>query len=620
MSRFGDGRFFLTPDKGHAAMSDQASANQKIEASTIIGNIGDGDFHNPGNIAGRDQYIYYGEQRPVYEPPPLPPAAELPVPGSLPPYSRMKMGRNALFTGREQELQTLANTLLYPQTAPQSLAITAHGIGGVGKTQLATEFVYRFGRFFAGGVYWVSFADEGAISAEIAACGQMMALHPQYGELPLAQQTELAQREWQDGKARLLIFDNCEEPQLLQQWRPTAGDCRILLTSRRPAWGRTSGTQTLPLATLPRRQSIELLQGLSGLGDEAGNELDAIANTLGDLPLALHLAGSFLGRYGESVTPAGYLAQLADEDLLEHASLIGRGVEDNPTAHTLHVAQTFALSYNQLQADAAIDKVALALLARLAYFAPGEAVPTALLWATLNEEVSELDQVDAQKRLLDLGLAEAGEEAAGLKLHRLLAAFVQGEPGGEAAQADVEATVYAEANRLNGAGYPAALLPWQSHLRHVTEVALVREDERAADLCSALDSHLDALGDYQGALPYSQRALAIFEKVLGPEHPNTALSLNNLGLLLRAMGQLAAARPYYERALAIREKVLGPEHPDTALSLNNLAILAYHEGDMSQAARLLRRALAIWEQRLGADHPQTQSARKSLAVIEAALG
>jgi hypothetical protein len=61
--------------------------------------------------------------------------------------------------------------------------------------------------------------------------------------------------------------------------------------------------------------------------------------------------------------------------------------------------------------------------------------------------------------------------------------------------------------------------------------------------------------------------------MLGPEHPDTADSLNNLANLLCDEGDFAAARPLYEHALAIREKVLGPEHPDTADSLNNLASL-----------------------------------------------
>ena len=55
--------------------------------------------------------------------------------------------------------------------------------------------------------------------------------------------------------------------------------------------------------------------------------------------------------------------------------------------------------------------------------------------------------------------------------------------------------------------------------------------------------------------------------------PKHAASLNTLAALLQEQGALAAARPLYERALAIREKVLGPEHPDTATSLNNLAAL-----------------------------------------------
>ncbi|MBK8434112.1 MAG: tetratricopeptide repeat protein [Chloroflexi bacterium] len=84
------------------------------------------------------------------------------------------------------------------------------------------------------------------------------------------------------------------------------------------------------------------------------------------------------------------------------------------------------------------------------------------------------------------------------------------------------------------------------------------------------------MGDLAEARPYYARALAIREKVLGAEHPDTATSLNNMGALLRAMGELAEARPYYARALAIRQKLLGAEHPDTASSLNNLAVLAYY--------------------------------------------
>jgi tetratricopeptide (TPR) repeat protein len=112
-----------------------------------------------------------------------------------------------------------------------------------------------------------------------------------------------------------------------------------------------------------------------------------------------------------------------------------------------------------------------------------------------------------------------------------------------------------------------------------------------------------------------ERALAIREKSLGPEHPDTATSLNNLAALLRDQGDLAGTRPLLERALAIREKVLGPEHPDTATSLNNLAALLRDQGDLAAARPLFERALAIQEKVLGHTHPDTNITRSNLADL-----
>ena len=70
-------------------------------------------------------------------------------------------------------------------------------------------------------------------------------------------------------------------------------------------------------------------------------------------------------------------------------------------------------------------------------------------------------------------------------------------------------------------------------------------------------------GKYEEAEPLYQRALAIKERVLGEEHPDTAGSLNNLALLYADQGKYEEAEPLYQRALAIYERVLGEEHPDT---------------------------------------------------------
>ena len=200
-------------------------------------------------------------------------------------------------------------------------------------------------------------------------------------------------------------------------------------------------------------------------------------------------------------------------------------------------------------------------------------------------------------------------------MHRLVAEFARGSDGGEEARNAVEESLLTEAIRLNNAGIPGPLLAWQPHLRAITEIARRQETTNAAGLCNTLGYHLWMIGDYSGGRPYYERALAINEKVLGAERPDTARSLNNLGVLLQSQGDLAAARPYYERALAIWEKALGAEHPDTAKSLNNLGGLLQSQGDLSAARLYFERALATFEARLGPDHPDTKIVRGNLAAL-----
>src|SRR5215472_8560592 len=122
-------------------------------------------------------------------------------------------------------------------------------------------------------------------------------------------------------------------------------------------------------------------------------------------------------------------------------------------------------------------------------------------------------------------------------------------------------------------------------------------------------------GAYAQAEPLLKRALAINEKALGPEHPTTAVWLNNLAALYRATGAYAQAEPLYQRALAIKEKVLGPDHPSTATALNNLAELYEETGAYTQAEPLFQRALAIYEKKLGPEHPLTATALNNLALL-----
>ncbi|HEY2293261.1 MAG TPA: toll/interleukin-1 receptor domain-containing protein [Thermoanaerobaculia bacterium] len=558
-------------------------------------------------------------------PPPFPleitdlPETKLPEIGPLPQGSRMPFAHNPLFVGREEELRALARQLRAGETSAvgEVRLAAASGLGGIGKTQLATEFVHRYGRYFEGGVFWMSFADPAAVPAEVAACGRSLDLHPSYDALPLDQQVRLVEDDWARPVPRLLVFDNCEEEALLDRYRPRTGGARVLVTSRRPQWDLSLGVQSVQISTLPRPASIELLRKFRPDVPNTDPALGGIADKLGDLPLALHLAGSFLKRYANASDgqPAAYLEALRQGGLLQHPSLQGKFAGISPTSHEAHVGRTFALSIEKLKPEDETDALALALLARTVHFAPGEPIPRELLLKTVNlESGARLQAEDALARLTALGLLEAGKAGA-LVMHRLVAEFARDSDGEEDARDAVEESLLAEAERLIDAGIPGPLLAWQPHLRAITEIARRRETTNAARLCNALGHYLWIIGDYLGARPYLERALAIREKILGAEHPDTTQSLNNLGVLLRSEGDLAAARPYYERALAIREKVLGAEHPDTATSLHNLGGLLQSQGDLAAARPYCERALTIREKVLGAEHPDTALSLNNLGSL-----
>jgi tetratricopeptide (TPR) repeat protein len=127
-------------------------------------------------------------------------------------------------------------------------------------------------------------------------------------------------------------------------------------------------------------------------------------------------------------------------------------------------------------------------------------------------------------------------------------------------------------------------------------------------------------GKYSEAEALYQRALAIDEKAFGPNHPNVATNLNNLAALYRAQGKYSEAEALYQRALAIDEKALGPNHPNVAANLNNLATLYYGQGKYSEAEPLYQRALAIYEKALGPNHADVAGGLNNLAALYDAQG
>ena len=121
------------------------------------------------------------------------------------------------------------------------------------------------------------------------------------------------------------------------------------------------------------------------------------------------------------------------------------------------------------------------------------------------------------------------------------------------------------------------------------------------------------------ALAAAQESLRLKEQILGPDHPDVALSLGNVAFELSTLKRMDEALNYSERAVAIDEKIVGVDHPDTALQLENRAEFLNAAGRFNEADGLARRALSIWQREMGPDDPLSATAltivgRSSLAI------
>ena len=237
-------------------------------------------------------------------------AGQLSEPGPLPGNSILPYHRNVNFVGREGELLHAAFALgdAAQDGRPPVVALT--GMSGLGKTQMAVEFCYRYGRYFPGGVFWLNFSEAENVAAEVAAVGSErgLGLFRETDNLTLTDQIGRVRRAWQEPIPRLLVFDNCEDEALLESWLPVTGGCRVLLTSLQNEWAPGLQITAVPLTVLDPLESRLLLGTLAEHIDEA--DAADIAQEVGHLPLALHLAGSFLRRYRQ-ISPASYMAPTA---------------------------------------------------------------------------------------------------------------------------------------------------------------------------------------------------------------------------------------------------------------------------------------------------------------------
>jgi tetratricopeptide (TPR) repeat protein len=540
----------------------------------------------------------------------LRPPSEVPAPqGGL---VRLSKPPARVFVGREEQLAELDRLV---GAGAGVVAQTVHGLGGVGKSELALQYAHRHRSRYR--VVWWVLADSPE-TAEAGLAELAFRLHPDLRAVGTAQGDAAG---WAAGwlashDGWLLVLDNVEARADVEALLGQVGAGHVLITTRRDVGWQDITDGCMRLDVLVPADAVALLLHTSGQTDAA--TAGVLAGELGYLPLALQQAGAYLRQTRTQMT--GYVQRLREDP----AGLLATVAAGSDAQRT--VARTWSVTIDAVTAE---DPLALRLLRLLACYAPDDlprdaltptaapvALDTALGVLASYNMITLTEQVITTHRLV---------QAVTLRQLRLGAPDAQ--LGGEGWSAMVRSAI----DLLQRAAPPgnqrqevASWPRWALLSPHVAALADVCSDEVGGlDLARLIEkaAHFEETqGHYQQALAYWRRALAISESALGPDHPDTEPRLSNFAYCLRMLGQARKAEPLQRRALSIVESALGPDHPGTAARLNNLALSLLDLGRAGEAEPLFQRALAITETALGPDHPTTALALNNLGSSLLRLG
>jgi hypothetical protein len=526
------------------------------------------------------------------------------LPGVLPPVWGNVPPRNPGFTGRDQMLADVRGALLGGGRAVvQALA----GMGGVGKTQLAAEYAYRFASGYDV-VWWIAAEQAALIGEQVAALGEELGCAGPDTDLGGTQRAVLGELRRRD--RWLLVFDNAESPEDLAPWLP-GGAGHVLITSRVRGWAEIAVPVGVDM--LARAESVAILRDrVPGLAD---GEADLVAAALGDLPLAVAQAAGYLAETG---MPAGEYAGLVGP---RAAQLLGEG---RPSSYPRPLAAATVLALDRLAAQ----NPAAAEVVRICAFLAPEPVPAqwftgaaAQLPAGLADEAADpvaWRQILGQVSRSALARADPG----GLLMHRLTQAIIRGcLPPGQATATRARAEAIVAASSPGGTDAPDTWPAWARLLPHL----LALDPAATGNLglrrlaCRAA-RYLILRGDFRGGHDLASDLYRQWGERLGPDDPQTLIAGFNLGFALRQMGRSGEARQVHEDTLARSRRVFGEDHLDTLHSATGLAIGLRSLGETQAARELDEDTLARYRRVQGEDHPHTLASANNLAVDLRAMG
>ena len=355
--------------------------------------------------------------------------------------------RPQFLAGREDLLAEL-DARLSTGDGREPRLVALHGLAGAGKTSVALAYAHTHP---AEGITWQFAAEDPAVLAagftELAA---VLGAREGAGDPVTAVQEALA------GAAAgwLLVFDNAPGPEAVEAFAPSAGNGRVLITSRNSLWPPGQGLE-VPVLGLEAAADFLAVR----TGDTDRQAASALAEAVGGLPLALEQAAAYAQATGYSL--AAYLALFQQR----RADLLARG---QPARYGGTVAATWALAFAQLEQS---DPGAVGLLRLLAFCAP-EAVPLRLL---LQPRPGLADQLSPQVAGVLVPLLEdelaAGDAVAALRRYSLA------RPAGDGAVSVHRLVQAVTADQLPGQLRDA----WRRAAAALVEAALPGDPEQPAD-------------------------------------------------------------------------------------------------------------------------------------------
>jgi hypothetical protein len=428
---------------------------------------------------------------------------------------RMRGGATAAVraVGRVADMAALDRLLAEWPTVVVTEAARAAGQGSLGKTWLARAYAAARPDLYPEGAEVVPLGRPDRAGLDLAALGLRLGLATS-GSLPARVRTTL------DGlgrtPGRILIADDVPDAATLASIRPGNTAVRVVATARRADWAGAAGLAQLPLERLAFEDAAALV--VRDRGDLRADmpEPARIAATLDEVPEALDLAARTLAvtRKAALGDPVAYLRALRAVPV-DDVRIADHGRLRVPAGRERAVLRAVAVAHDQLNPHHGPDITARTLLCLAAALIPGQPFPESLLRRAAAMEPESPEAMPAGEagtpdtpqvaqglaRLRALGLLRDDGATPGLYLPPAVAAYVAGAT--PLAMAEARARMEAAAARAAAdallAGNVNELLSWQTHLHHLTEIALRLGRMRAGVLQGRVAEQLHALG--MGELP-----------------------------------------------------------------------------------------------------------------------